>query len=287
MADIKHVVLIHGTWLRGDSWADTRAEFEQRGYTVHTPTLRFHDLPFEEGAKKVGPVSLRDYADDLAALVEALDSPPLLIGHSLGGLIAQLAAARTRHAGVVAACTAPAAGIFSMYPSTARIFLPHYLQSRPWDKPLYPTTWKLFRSNISNTHTEEAALEERFARLEKEQAELREKSASLRSAATFARTRLEQAGAARRQAAGTSSAERMIRWAVEPALQAALSSRGRRSGGRRDRRRCGSGPASPPRSPMSPSGSRTGSPIASSRTPAPQWNSPTAFTRFPTIKSRR
>ena len=46
-----------------------------------------------------------------------------------------------------------------MYPSTARIFLPHYLQSRPWGKPLYPTTWKVFRSNISNTHTEEAARE--------------------------------------------------------------------------------------------------------------------------------
>ena len=95
----KHVVLIHGTWLRGDSWVDTRAEFEQRGYTVYTPTLRFHDLPFEEGAKKVGPVSLRDYADDLVALVESLDSPPLLIGHSLGGLVAQLVAARTQHAG--------------------------------------------------------------------------------------------------------------------------------------------------------------------------------------------
>ena len=159
MADTKHVVLIHGTWLRGDSWADTRAEFEQRGYTVHTPTLRFHDQPFEEGAKKVGPVSLRDYADDLVALVETLDSPPLILGHSLGGLIAQLVAARTQHAGLVAACTAPAAGIFSMYPSTARIFLGHYLQPRPWDKPLYPTAWKLFRSNISNTHTEQAVRE--------------------------------------------------------------------------------------------------------------------------------
>ena len=159
MADTKHVVLIHGTWLRGDSWADTRAEFEQRGYTMHTPTLRFHDLPFEEGAKKVGPVSLRDYADDLVALVETLDSPPLILGHSLGGLIAQLVAARTQHAGLVAACTAPAAGIFSMYPSTARIFLGHYLRPRPWDKPLYPTAWKLFRSNISNTHTEQAVRE--------------------------------------------------------------------------------------------------------------------------------
>jgi hypothetical protein len=34
MAGTKHVVLIHGTWLRGDSWVDTRAEFEQRGYTT-------------------------------------------------------------------------------------------------------------------------------------------------------------------------------------------------------------------------------------------------------------
>jgi pimeloyl-ACP methyl ester carboxylesterase len=149
----KHVVLIHGTWLRGDSWDDTRAAFEQRGYRVHTPSLRFHDLPFDEGAKKIGPVSLRDYADDLVALVETLDSPPLILGHSLGGLVGQLVAARTRHAGLIVACTAPAAGIFAMYPSTARIFLPHYVQRRPWDEPLYPTTWKLFRRNISNTHT--------------------------------------------------------------------------------------------------------------------------------------
>ena len=45
------------------------------------------------------------------------------------------------------------------HPSTARIFLGHYLPPRPWDKPLYPTTWKLFRSYISNTHTEQAVRE--------------------------------------------------------------------------------------------------------------------------------
>jgi hypothetical protein len=39
MSDTKHVVLIHGTWCRGDSWAATRAAVEERGYTVHTPTL--------------------------------------------------------------------------------------------------------------------------------------------------------------------------------------------------------------------------------------------------------
>ena len=103
MSDSKRVVLIHGTWVNGDTLGDARREFQDRGYTAHTPTLRYHDLPLAEGAEKVGPVSLRDYADDVVALVESLDSPPLLVGHSLGGLVAQLVAARTRHVGVVAA----------------------------------------------------------------------------------------------------------------------------------------------------------------------------------------
>ncbi|ORA31984.1 esterase/lipase family protein [Mycobacterium aquaticum] len=108
MPDCTHVVLIHGTWGRGDSWAPARAAFEGRGYTVHTPTLRHHELPLEDGADKVAAVSMRDYTDDLVSLVDSLDSPPLLVGLSLGGLLAQLVAARARHAGVVAAC--PLAG---------------------------------------------------------------------------------------------------------------------------------------------------------------------------------
>jgi hypothetical protein len=62
MSSSNHVVLIHGTWGNGDTLADARPEFEVRGYTVHTPTLRYHCLPLAEGADNVGPVSLRDYA---------------------------------------------------------------------------------------------------------------------------------------------------------------------------------------------------------------------------------
>jgi hypothetical protein len=99
MSDTKHAVLIHGTWGRGDSWGPARTAFEERDYTVHTPTLRHHELPLAEGATKIAPLSLRDYVDDLVALVESIDSPPLLVGISLGGLLAQLVAARTDHAG--------------------------------------------------------------------------------------------------------------------------------------------------------------------------------------------
>jgi pimeloyl-ACP methyl ester carboxylesterase len=157
MSDSKHVVLIHGTWGRGDTLADARREFEARGYTVHTPTLRYHDLTLDEGAEKVGSVSVCDYADDMVTLVDSLDSPPLVVGHSLGGLVAQLVAARTRHVGLVAATPAPAAGIFASYPGTVRVFSRHYLRPRSWTKPLYPTTWKLFRRYITNTTDEQIA----------------------------------------------------------------------------------------------------------------------------------
>jgi pimeloyl-ACP methyl ester carboxylesterase len=111
MADTKHVVLIHGSWSRGEQLAPARTAFEERGYTAHTPTLRHHELPMQEGAMKIASLSLRDYTDDLVTFVNSLDCPPLLIGHSTGGLLAQLVAARTRHAGLVAACPAPAGGI--------------------------------------------------------------------------------------------------------------------------------------------------------------------------------
>jgi pimeloyl-ACP methyl ester carboxylesterase len=142
MSDTKHVVLIHGTWCRGDSWGPTRAAFEERGYTVHTPTLRHHELPLQEGAMKIAPLSMRDYTDDLVALVDSLDSPPLIVGLSLGGLLAQLVAARTRHAGVVAACPIAAAGFIpnpTALRDALRVVGRHYLQPRPWGQtPVSP-----------------------------------------------------------------------------------------------------------------------------------------------------
>jgi pimeloyl-ACP methyl ester carboxylesterase len=159
VAAAKHVVLIHGSFSRGEQLAPARAAFEQRGYTAHTPTLRYHELPSHEGAMKLASLSLRDYADDLVAFVNSLDSPPLLIGHSMGGLVAQLVAARTRHAGLVAACPGPAAGIFATSPTSVRMTLPHMLRPRSWTKPWRPPTFEHFRRWIANTQTEDIARE--------------------------------------------------------------------------------------------------------------------------------
>ncbi|MGH6827330.1 MAG: alpha/beta hydrolase, partial [Rhizomicrobium sp.] len=68
------------------------ARFRGAGYAVETPALRFHD-----GGKPppaLGRTSLSDYAADLEELIAGLKAPPVLVGHSLGGLLAQIAAAR-------------------------------------------------------------------------------------------------------------------------------------------------------------------------------------------------
>jgi len=149
----KHVVLIHGSWSRGEQWTSARTAFEERGFTVHSPTLRHHELPLEDGAPKIAQLSIRDYVDDLVALVASLSAAPLLIGHSLGGRIALLVAARTEHAGLVAACPSPI-GPSGLNPTTLGISLGHALQPRPWTKPVYPPSWKRFRSGVAGAQTE-------------------------------------------------------------------------------------------------------------------------------------
>lgn len=154
----QHVVLIHGSWSRGEQWAPARDAFTERGFTVHTPTLRHHELPLREGAAKIARLSIRDYVDDLVALVSSLDSPPLLVGHSMGGLLVQQIAARTAHAGMIAACPS-AVGPSGINPTTLGIALKHALTPRPWARPVYPPTWQRFSRGVAGTQTEEVARE--------------------------------------------------------------------------------------------------------------------------------
>lgn len=159
MSKTRHVVLIHGNWSRGEQLAGARAAFQDRGYTAHTPTLRHHELPIHEGAGKVASLSLQDYVDDLVAFVASLDSAPLLVGHSMGGLLAQLVAARTPHVGLVAACPAPAAGIGGSTPANRRMSAPWFLRSRAWAKPVPPPPFDRFRQWVANAQTEDTARE--------------------------------------------------------------------------------------------------------------------------------
>jgi pimeloyl-ACP methyl ester carboxylesterase len=88
------VVMVHGAFCGGWTFDRFRAPFEALGWTVLTPDLRGH----EPGAKRdqVVGVSMSDYAADIARLCQAQAEPPILIGHSMGGLVAQMVARKVK-----------------------------------------------------------------------------------------------------------------------------------------------------------------------------------------------
>jgi non-heme chloroperoxidase len=95
MATSKTIVMIHGMFGHGGFWANYRPFFERRGFEVLTPTLRMHEDRYRDHPpSELGTVSMRDYADELAELIGALPSPPILVGHSMGGLLALMLAGR-------------------------------------------------------------------------------------------------------------------------------------------------------------------------------------------------
>ena len=91
--------MVHGAFGGGWMFDTFRAPFEQAGYRVLTPDLPGHAAG--DARSTVRGQSMKDYADAVVTLCAAQDEPPILIGHSLGGLVAQLAAARTPVAALV------------------------------------------------------------------------------------------------------------------------------------------------------------------------------------------
>lgn len=87
------VVMVHGAFCGGWVFDRFQRPFRAAGHEVICPDLRGHQ-PDSQPEALVG-VSMGDYARDVAELCAGLTEPPVLIGHSMGGLVAQMAARRT------------------------------------------------------------------------------------------------------------------------------------------------------------------------------------------------
>jgi len=91
----KEIVLIHGAFAGPWCMEGYAGFFRDRGWTVHTPAFRYHGGdPKAEPDPALADTSVMDYTDDIAAFVETLDSKPVLLGHAIGGVVAQQVAAR-------------------------------------------------------------------------------------------------------------------------------------------------------------------------------------------------
>ena len=99
------VVFIHGLWLLPSSWDRWAALFEEAGYVALTPDWP-GDPPTIEGARAEPEVlarkSLKQIADHTTAIINALNKKPAILGHSTGGLLAEMLAGRGLSAVTVA-----------------------------------------------------------------------------------------------------------------------------------------------------------------------------------------
>ena len=85
------VILVHGAANSGRVWTYWQGELARRGWSSHALDLRGHGA---SAAAELGTTRMADYADDVVALGRTLREPPILIGWSMGGLVAMMAAAR-------------------------------------------------------------------------------------------------------------------------------------------------------------------------------------------------
>jgi pimeloyl-ACP methyl ester carboxylesterase len=117
------IVMIHGMWGGGWYWENYKKFFEQRGFHCYTPTLRYHDIdPKDTPDLRLGTISLQDYARDLEEFIHDLDQKPFLMGHSMGGLLAQILGARGLAKGLVLLTPASPSGINALKYSVIKSF---------------------------------------------------------------------------------------------------------------------------------------------------------------------
>ncbi|WP_181789981.1 alpha/beta hydrolase [Streptomyces phytophilus] len=164
------VVLVHGLWTTPLSWEHWVTRYEQRGLKVLTPGYPGIG-PGEDGVEALrrdpsplAGLGLREVFDHLVEVVAALDTKPLLIGHSFGGTFVQLLLDAGYGAIGVSIDGAPVKGVRALPFSEIRAMFP-VLRNPANKNRAVPITEKEFHYAFTNNLSEEEskAVYDRYA----------------------------------------------------------------------------------------------------------------------------
>lgn len=153
------VVFVHGLWLLPNSWSRWAALFEESGYVALSPGWPDDPQTVDEAnahpeafaRKTVGQV-----ADHLGDVLARLNKKPAVIGHSFGGLLAQILAGRGLSAATVAIDPAPFRGVLPLPISALQAALP--VLGNPLNRNrAVPLTYEQFRFAFANAVDEDQA----------------------------------------------------------------------------------------------------------------------------------
>ena len=108
------IVLIHGLWVTPRSWEKWVEHYESKGYRVLAPAYPGLEVEVEalrEDPSPIEALTVPAIVEHLENIVGELDSPPIIMGHSMGGLLTQILLDHGYGAAGVAIDSVPAEGI--------------------------------------------------------------------------------------------------------------------------------------------------------------------------------
>ena len=153
------VMFIHGLWLLPSSWDNWAKVFEEAGYTALMPG--WPDDPETVGEAQQHPEvfarkTVGQVADHFEDVSRKLDGTPVVIGHSFGGLLAQILAGRGVAKATVAVDPAPFRGVLPLPVSSLKAASPALGNPANRHRAV-PLTYEQFRYAFANAVGEEEA----------------------------------------------------------------------------------------------------------------------------------
>lgn len=122
------ILFIHGMYMTPLCWGAWLQRFQANGYHSIAPAWPGRDKPIEvlrQPDAQIAALTLHGIIDHMVETIRALPEPPILVGHSMGGLIVQLLLQRGSAAAGVAINSAPPQGVFSTQWSFIKSNWPH------------------------------------------------------------------------------------------------------------------------------------------------------------------
>ena len=159
MSAATQIVFIHGMYMNGHSWTPWVQHATARGYDCHAPSWPYHEGEPATLRGRIDPalgkLTFGVITDHLKAFIDALAERPILIGHSIGGLLVQKLVNDGYAASGVAISPAPPRGVLSFDPHFFRANFPH-VNPLAGNKPVAMTP-KRFHYTFCNTMTRQAS----------------------------------------------------------------------------------------------------------------------------------
>jgi len=154
------VVLINGLWMTALSWENWVKRFTDKGFHVIAKSWPGMDVGIDELRRDPSPIStlgITEVVDHYETIIRELDSAPIIIGHSFGGLITQILIDRGLGAAGVAIAPAPVKGILFLPFSTLKVSFPA-LSNPANNHRAVPLTPEQFHYAFTNNLSEDASL---------------------------------------------------------------------------------------------------------------------------------